>query len=184
MKVWKHVVKSFAILGLVLMVASCGSEQKKTDPSSPPPSGGSGGNGDPKTDTCVVPAPAAGTIVYYAGATGTGTAFPDANASYIGKIVTIFRNGTVEVDWDLLTDNKVSSFASLMPEGKCDPDVTGRRVIYTGPQGTAQVKFPSSSGVYLGKIVRVFSGSFAEIDWDHLTENVVVPFDKISLQAQ
>jgi hypothetical protein len=119
-----------------------------------------------------------GVTVYYAGPKGN-TQFPDANKAYIGTVVNIFNNGTAEVTWPHATNVQVFNF--LMPEATCATDVTGARVVYTGTQEAANTAFPDPAAQYLGKIVQVFAGANAVIDWDHLNYDTGESFSNIAI---
>lgn len=171
-------------LALILVLAGCGGESTpdpgtKTDPGTTTmPGGGNNGGGA----TCTFQAPAVGKRVLFGGTQGAGTAFPDANKDYIGTVKTVFTNGVIEVEWPDLGTSNVQQVSVLRPEGSCNPDLNGKRVVWMGAKGPGTL-FPNPNADYFGKWAGVFAhpNGLAEIDWDHLTENTVEGFADIAI---
>ena len=148
------------------------------------PPGGSANSGEtPAANNCTFVTPAVGKKVLFTGTQGASSAkFTSDSRDYVGTVLTVFNNGTAQVEWPDISDNTVESFSVIAPEGTCSPSLTGKRAVFTGTQGASSVDFTSESRSYVGTIVTVFAGGRVEIDWDHLSYNTAESFAVIALE--
>lgn len=163
-----------AILLTGILVA-CGSSEN-TPPANQNIPTANGGKAE-----CKFEAAKAGNRILFIGTQGSGTDFPEVSKDYFGTVKTVFGDGSLEIQWEETGVTKNHSVSSIQPEGICTPDITGKRVVFKGTQGSG-TDFPEVSRSYFGKLIKVYASGIAEIDWDHLSSNTAESFSSIAIE--